>query len=257
MPATTRRNQPTQSAVAGRRRAIQATSVLGERVLKARTRRKWTQDELAAKIGVDRTRVSQIEAGRGGGVPADLWFAIADALQVPFRMEFGRDPLQELEDAGHLEMQEFMLGLGRKTGFSRTFELATRPSNPAYSADVGLRDDVRRLLVLEECWNTFGNIGASVRSTRRKIAEAESLAISVGGERGPYRVAAVWVVRDVPRNRSVLGRYPEIFDATFTASSAAWVKALTARDVDPPSGLGIVWCDPRRGTLTAWRRSLA
>ncbi|MDL2336104.1 MAG: helix-turn-helix transcriptional regulator [Chloroflexota bacterium] len=257
MPAGTRRNRPTQSVVAGRRRASQVTSVLGEQALKARRLRGWTQQELAAKIGVDRTRVSQIEAGKGGGVPADLWFALADALGMPFRMEFGRDPSQELEDAGHLEMQEYMLRLGRSVGMSRMFELATRPSNPAYSADVGLRDDLRRLLVLEECWNTFGNIGASVRSTRRKIAEAEALAVAIGGERGAYRVAAVWVVRDAPRNRAVLARYPEIFDATFTASSLAWVKALTTRDVEPPSDMGIVWCDPRSGRLSAWRRSSA
>jgi len=255
MPAATRRNQLTQSVVAGRRRATQVASVLGEQVLKARRRRGWTQQQLAAKIGVERTRLSQIEAGKGDGVPANLWLAIADATGMPFRMEFGRDPHQELEDGGHLEMQEFMLRLGRSTGFDRTFELTTRPANPAYSVDVGLRDDARRLLVLEECWNTFGNIGASVRSTRRKIAEAEALAVVAGGERGPYRVAACWVIRDTPRNRAVLARYPEVFDATFTASSAAWVKALTVRGAPLPRELGLVWCDPRRGRLTAWRRA--
>lgn len=255
MPAAMRRRQPTQSVVGGRRRATQAVSALGEQVLKARQRRGWSQQTLAGKVGIDRTRLSQIEAGKGEGVPADLWFAIADALGMPFRMEFGRDPEQELEDAGHLEIQEVMLRLGRSTGFGRTFELPTRPANPAYSVDVGQRDDARRLLVLEECWNTFGNIGASVRSTRRKIAEAEALAVPAGGERGPYRVAAVWVVRDAPRNRAVLARYPEVFDATFAASSAAWVKALTVRGTPVPKELGLVWCDPRRGRLTAWRRA--
>ncbi len=248
------RRTPTRSFVAGQLRAVRAMASIGEQVRVARRRRGWSQAELARKVGITQVRLSQIEAGKGGGVPADLWFAIADALQMPFRMEFGRDPLQELEDAGHLEMQEFMLGLGRRTGFGRTFELATRPSNPAYSADVGLRDDTRRLLVLEECWNTFGNIGASVRSTRRKIAEAEGLALALGGERGAYRVAAVWVVRDVPRNRAVLARYPEIFDATFTASSGAWINALTTRDAEPPHGIGLIWCDPRRGRLATWRR---
>lgn len=208
---------------------------------------------LASKAGIDRTRLSQIELGKGGGVPAERWFALADALQMPFRMEFGRDPVQDIEDAGHLEMQECMLRLGRAIGFSRAFELATRPSNPAYSVDVGLRDDSRRILVLVECWNTFGNIGASVRSTRRKIAEAESLAIAIGGDRGPYRVAAVWVVRDAPRNRSVLARYPEVFEATFSAASGGWVKALTVPDVAPPIEVGLAWCDPRAGKLTAWR----
>ena len=143
--------------------------------------------------------------------------------------------------------------MGRGTGFGRTFELATRPSNPGYSVDVGLRDDVRRLLLLEECWNTFSNIGASVRSTRRKIAEAEALAIAAGGEAGPYRVFACWVVRDAPRNRAVIERYPQIFEATFSGDSAQWVRALTRRDVTPPTGLGLVWCEPRRGRLTPWR----
>ena len=257
MPAACRRRQPTQSVVAGRRRSLQVVSALGEQVLKARKRRRWSQEELAARVGIDRTRLSQIELGKGEGVPADLWFALADALDMPFRMELGRDPIQELEDAGHLELQEFMLSLGRSAGINRSFELATRPSSPAYSADVGLRDDARRLLVLEECWNTFGNIGASVRSTRRKIAEAEEFALAIGGEHGPYRVAAAWVVRDAPRNRAVIARYPEIFEATFSASSSAWVKALTSRDAQPPTGLGLVWCDPRRRRLTAWRRRAA
>ena len=255
MPAAKRRRTPTQSVVVGRRRAVQASAGLGERLVQARKGRGWSQQVLAAKVGIDQTRLSQIELGKGGGVPADLWFALADALGMPFRMEFGRDPSQDLEDAGHLDIQEFMLRLGRTTGFGRTFELATRPSNPAYSTDVGLRDDIRRLLVLEECWNTFGNIGGSVRSTRRKIAEAEALAVAIGGERGAYRVAAVWVVRDAPRNRAVLGRYPQIFDATFTSSSAAWVRALTQQGATVPAGLGLVWCDPRRARLTAWRRA--
>jgi transcriptional regulator with XRE-family HTH domain len=256
MPAARRRKKATQSSVAGRRRSRQVVGLLGERVLAARTNRKWSQKELAAKVGNDRTRMSQIELGKGGGAPADLWFAIAHALEMPFRMEFGRDPAQALEDAGHLEMQEFMLKLGRATAFGRRFEVSTRPANPAYSVDVGLRDDIRRLLVLEECWNTFGNIGASIRSTRRKMAEAEQLAVAVGAAEGPYRVAAVWVVRDVPRNRAVLQRYPEIFESTFPGSSADWVKALTVAGAPVPHEMGLVWCDPKSGRLTPWRRAI-
>ena len=64
--------------------------------------------------------------------------------------------------------------------------------------------------------------GASVRSTNRKLAETQALAVALGGEAGPYRVAAVWVVRDTPRNRAVLARYPETFDATLlTAGDTA------------------------------------
>jgi hypothetical protein len=60
-------------------------------------------------------------------------------------------------------------------------------------------------------------------------------------------------VRDAPRNRAVLARYPEIFDATFTGSSGEWVKALITATAPVPRQLGLVWCDPRRGRLSVWR----
>jgi hypothetical protein len=168
---------------------------------------------------------------------------------MPMRLEFGRDPLAELEDAGHLELQEFMLGLARTTDRGRAFELQVKPF-PGLSADVALRDDVRRMLILEECWNTFGNLGSSVRNTRRKVAELEEMAVAVAGEQGPYRVAACWIMRDVARNRALVERYPEIFRSTFTGDSRTWIHALTAPGSDPPSGYGCVWCDPRGRRLS-------
>lgn len=169
-------------------------------------------------------------------------------------LEFGRDRMEQPLDAGHLLLQELALRLSRQTGVTGMFELPTRPSDPSLSVDVGDRDDRRRLLVLKECWNTFGNINASVRSTRRKIAEAESLAVAAGGERGPYRVAACWIVRATRRNREIVGRYPEVFASTFTGSSRAWVRALTSPDADPPAELGLIWADNRCTRLYAWQQ---
>lgn len=248
-----RQARATKSVAVGRRRGSAALATIGSRVAAARKVRGWSQRELAQRLGVTQARVSQIEAGEGDGVPAHVWFATADALGIALRFEFGRDPLQELEDAGHLELQEFMLELGRRTGRSRSFELTIRAS-PGYSVDVCLRDDAQRLLILEECWNTFGNLGASVRSTRRKIAEMEELAISIGGERGPYNVAACWVIRDAPRNRAVVERYPQIFNATFVGSSAEWVRALVRPGTRPPRGPGVVWCDPSANRVWPLRR---
>ncbi|HEY7599016.1 MAG TPA: hypothetical protein VH741_03735 [Candidatus Limnocylindrales bacterium] len=147
-----------------------------------------------------------------------------------------------------------MLRLGRRTGRGRTFELATRPNAPAYSTDVGLRDDRIRTLLLVECWNTIGDIGAAVRSTRRKLAEAEALAVVAGAERDAYRVAGCWVVRDSRRNRELVARYPELFASTFSASSAAWVRCLMIGDIRPPTEAGLVWCDRAATRLFAWRR---
>ncbi len=173
-------------------------------------------------------------------------------MHIPFRFELGRDALEELEDAGHLDIQEFMLALGRQTGRTGRFELMIRPT-PGRSVDVGLRDEAARALILEECWNTFGNLGASVRSTHRKLAEMADMAVAIGGDSGPYRVAGCWIVRDVPRNRALIERYPEVFAATFGRESAAWVTFLTAREGPVPGSLGLVLCDPRRKRLWPWR----
>jgi len=156
-------------------------------------------------------------------------------------------------DAGHLAIQELVLRLARPLGFARTFEPPTKPSDPSHSTDVGLRDDVRRVLVQVECWNTFGNVNSSIRSSDRKRAEAESLAVAIGnGEE--YAVRQVWVVRATRRNRELLARYPEIFASRFTGSSKSWVSALTKGTPPPPAEPGLVWCNVAATRLYEWRR---
>jgi hypothetical protein len=61
-------------------------------------------------------------------------------------------------------------------------------------------------------------------------------------------------VRDTRVKRALLDRYPEIFAATFVASSDRWVRALTKPGHDPPTELGLVWCDRDATRLFAWRR---
>jgi hypothetical protein len=205
-------------------------------------------------VGLSASRVGQIELGKGTGAGLEVLCSMGAALGMPLRVEVARDRMEEPADAGHLRIQELLLRLGRQTGVKRIFELPTRPAEPTLSADVCLRDDRRRLLILAECWNTFGNINASVRSTRRKLAEAEALAIAVGGEAGPYRVAGCWVVRDTRRNRELMARYPEVFRSTFMGSSRGWVRALDDPRARLPDELGLVWCDLAAKRLFAWRQ---
>jgi transcriptional regulator with XRE-family HTH domain len=220
----------------------------------ARLGRNWSQRILGAKVGLTGARVSQIEAGRGYSGSLEIWFALSHALGIPLRVELQRDPVAEPIDAGHLKLQELLLRLGRETGRGRSFELPTRPVDPSHSIDVCLRDDGRRQLLINECWNTFGNVNASVRSTHRKIAEAEQMAVAIGGDAGAFRVAACWIVRDTRANRALIARYPEVFATTFTGSSARWVEALTTTAVDPPAGIGLVWSDVNATRVFAWRK---
>lgn len=137
-------------------------------------------------------------------------------------------------------MQELLLRLGRAAGFDRQFELATRPTEPWRSADVVLGSEARRTLIHEECWNSFGDLGSAARSSTRKLAELEEMAIGMWGPSA--RAALVWVVRATARNRLLVARYPEVFATRFPGSSRAWVAALTAGGPIPTEP-GLVWCD--------------
>lgn len=238
-----------------RRRLAPTMASEGAKVRAARKRRRLTQAKLGAKCGLAQSTVSDLELGQGGALSVVAWQRVALTLDLPLKLELGRDALEEPADAGHLRMQELVLRIGRAAGYRRTFELATKPAGPARSTDVGLLDDTKRRLLQIECVNTFGNIGAAVRSSDRKRAEAEALAISIGDGR-PYSVHACWIIRATKRNRELLARYPELFGARFPGSSHGWVEALTA-GAAPPAAPGLVWCDVPATRIFAWRARVA
>ena len=147
-----------------------------------------------------------------------------------------------------------MLSLAVATGRRGTFELPTRPSDPSRSTDVGIRDDSNCVLIQVECWNTFSDLGAAVRSTKRKQVEAEAHAVAtVRDGQQTYRVASVWIVRATAANRAMIARYPHVLASAFPGSSRAWVRALTL-GLEPPIEPGLVWFDPGKRVLTEWRR---
>jgi transcriptional regulator with XRE-family HTH domain len=212
-----------------------------------------TQRELSDRVGIDPTRISQIELGRGEGAPLSLWIAIGVALDQPLAVSFTRptgEPRQPI-DAGHLEIQEYLLALARSTGRSARFELPTRAADPSRSIDVAVRDARQRVLIIEEAWNTFGDFGGAIRATHRKAAEAMDLAVTID-DGPPYRVATVWVVRASAANRALVGRYPEVVANAFPGSSRRWAVALTSGDA-PPTDPGLVWYDPATRRIHPWR----
>ena len=238
-------------AIEAERRNREQRVRVGAEITAMRNRRGWTRTELARRAGLGRMVESRLERGIG---PCDLdaLQRIAVALDQPLQVTFGRDRLEAPADAGHLAIQELVLRLGRAAGYAGSFELLTRPAEPWRSADVGLRSDVARRLVLAECWNTIGDIGAAARSSERKRADAEELAAARWGE-APAAVGVVWVVRATARNQALVARYPEVFAARFPGSSAGWVRALT-EGAAPPDEPGLVWCDVAATRLFAWRR---
>lgn len=239
-------------AIEAERRNREQCARLGGELRAGRVSKKLTQQALGDRVGLGRQTIGRAERGLGGGLTLDGWQRIGLALDRPLIVTLQRDTTGETADAGHLAMQELILRLGRAGGYARSFELATRPAQAWRSADVGLVDDVRRRLILVECWNAIGDLGAAARSSDRKRVDAEGLAAARWGD-APSEVGVVWVVRATARNRALVARYPEVFAARFPGSSAAWVRALTA-GAPLPSAPGLVWCDVGATRLFAWRR---
>lgn len=215
-----------------------------------RERRGWTRSKLASHAGLGRMVVSRIERGLTN-LDVDALQRIGAAMDRPLVVTFGRDPLDQPLDAGHLAIQELILRLAAGAGFGSTFEFPTRPAEPWRSIDVCLTSRADNAVVIVECWNSIGDIGAAIRSTDRKRAELASVVVP---RRGPETsIASVWVVRATARNRRLLAAYPNVFATRFHGSSSRWVQALATGAV-VPSEPGLVWCDVGATRIFAWRR---
>jgi hypothetical protein len=200
---------------------------------------------------VDRLVVSRIERGVGR-IDVETLERMGLAFVAQLTVGFGRDPRNDVADAGHLAMQELVLRMGRIHGLAGGFELPTRPAEPWRSIDVVLGSEAGHRMICVECWNTIGDIGAAARASARKAAELEQMAIGRWGE--DARVGLVWVVRSTTRNRDLVGRYPEVFATRFPGSSRDWVAALT-EGRDHPQAPGLVWSDLAATRLFEWRRA--
>jgi len=248
MPTRIRTNLALEAARANRELLVR----LGGDARAARLRRRLTQTGLGRRVGLSQSAISRAERGLGGGLTLDAWQRIAIALSVPLKVEFQRDPQQEPLDAGHLGIQEVVLRLGRRHGYAREVELRTKPDESWRSIDVALADDRRRRLIVVECWNVIGDIGASARSSTKKAAEAEAIADLRWGD-APHSTHLVWVVRATARNRQLVARYPEVFAARFPGRSSAWARALND-GTDAPVQPGFVWASVDGSRIYPWRR---
>lgn len=244
--------------IEGQRETRAVVANLGGQIRSERRRRGLTQHQLGARVGIGASHVSRIERGLGSRVPLDVWIALGLTLGRPLAVSLSRTlEVREPSDAGHLALQEFVIGLARRHGWRTSFELPTRPADPSYSVDVAVHDDTARRLHVWECWNRFGDLGEAARSSSRKIAEARALAATLGpADRSdePYTVHLCWLVRPTASNRELLRRYPGILHSRFPGSSFGWARAIEGGS-SPPEEPGVVWCDPAAGRIVPvrWR----
>ena len=250
---TTRRSRRSALDIESDRLTDAIVERLGRDVRATRIRRRLTQARLGEIVDLSQSEISRIELGEGRGVSIAVWMRLATALGRNVRFEFARDPREEPVDAGHLQVQELLLRLATATGRPGRFELPIGRGDPGLSVDVFVRDDARRMLIVEEAWNSIRDIGGGARSFQRKIALAEDVGVAIGGE-APYVPRGVWAVRATRGNRALVARFPEVFARFFPGSSRHWVDAILSGS-EPPAEPGLVWCNIAATRLYPWRRS--
>jgi hypothetical protein len=235
------RPKRTAAEVVGDRESAALAGTLGIQLRDGRRSHHDRLADVAPRAGLSVARLSEIERGLGAGLPLGTWVRLGLAIDRPLAVRFSA-PIEpdRLADAGHLELQEFVLRLARRRGWEGGLEIPSRPSDPRHSIDVLLR--AGRVLILIECWNTIRDFGAAVRATTRKLAEVADLAVATRGE----RAAACWLVRPTAANRGLVREYPESIRARFSGSSLGWVRALEGPD-SPPGQPGFAWLDPKVG----------
>lgn len=243
----------TGALVQGARESARIAATLGGDLKDSRVRRRLTQRALGHRAGLSQGRISDLERGDGASAPLETWIALGIALGRPLAVSFSREiETAEPRDAGHLRAQDLLLGFARRLGRRADLELPSRPTDPSRAIDVVIRDDLDRALILIEIWNRLDDLGAAIRSTTRKLAEADGLAVLAAGDGAPYRVASCWLLVDTVANRRLLARYPEIFAARFRGSSVGWVRCLVDGAAAPPSP-GLAWIDTRAGRIVPVR----
>lgn len=240
-PTTIRRRRRSNARVTGDLEARSIATRIGAAIRAARRRKRWTQARVAEIVGVDQSRISQIELGRSLGAPFGLLIGIGIAVGCPIAVATTRVADGGTQEAGHLAAQETVLRLGQRNRRVGTFELRSNPGPNPLFIDVGLRDDARRVLEVIEICNRLDDLGAAVRTFQRKVLEADEHATGVAGD-PPYRVTGCWVLRATAANRALVASYPATFDAAFPGSSRAWVRALVD-GTTPPEQPGVVWID--------------
>jgi transcriptional regulator with XRE-family HTH domain len=105
-----RGSRPTEAIAVGHREALAIAASLGRQAREARRRRRLSQTQVAARIGLSRPRYAELERGAGVRAPLEVRVKVGLAIGRPLAVTLSRDISQdgtrdEPIDGGHLAAQ--------------------------------------------------------------------------------------------------------------------------------------------------------
>jgi transcriptional regulator with XRE-family HTH domain len=197
-----------------------------------RVRKRWRQEDLAAKAGVSRSMIVRIERGRLDTVPLGMIRRVAGALDARFDtvVRWQGGDLGRLISARHAAMHDAMARI-----FADRHEWVAEPEvSFSIFGERGIIDILawhpgRRILLVIELKTEFVDVNEMMGSVDRK----QRLAWRIARERGwdPVAVGTWVVLPDNRTNRRALAAHEAVLRAKFPADGR-----LVRRWLRDPSG---------------------
>ncbi|HYN69312.1 MAG TPA: helix-turn-helix transcriptional regulator [Candidatus Eisenbacteria bacterium] len=204
-----------------------------------------TQAEAADRIGISQPRWSELERAEGDSASIATWAAAAAAVERQLAAFIEQAPgANQPNDLEHLRRQNALIEIARSGGWQALPELAIdRDAAWSRAIDVALIRSHRSEAAAVEIWDWIADGGAALRSFDAKV---NALGMHLDRHQPlqgppPWTVRGLFIVRDTSRNRVLVGELRALFHARFSASSVAWLAALTRPDRSMPETDGLVW----------------
>jgi transcriptional regulator with XRE-family HTH domain len=209
---------------------------LGLHLRALRIRRRWRQLDLAARAGVSRGTISNLERGRLRGVSLETLIRVAEAVgaDVDIRIRWRREQLDRLLDHDHATLADAFVAMLKRLGWETAMEVTFAIYADRGSIDILAFHAASQTVLVVEIKTVVPDFQSMVSSVDRKAR----LAMQIARERGwdPRTVGRIVVIADNSTSRDRVARLSASLAATFPDRGQrvrTWLRAPTG----PISGL--------------------
>ena len=201
-----------------------------------RIRRRLTQADLAARIGLSRSALARIERGEVERVTVRTLARVASALgaSVSVRILWHGEALDRLLDAAHADLTDLVLRLLRDSGWEVATEVSFNIRGERGVIDVLAFHPATGTLLVIEIKSVVPDLQAMLGTLDRKVRVATDLARQRG-----WRASSVSRLLVFPDDRTArrrVERHAAIFSAALPARTAA-VRRWLKRPVETLTGV--------------------